>query len=395
MDHDLTISDVDVTTIALPTVGARFHSDGRAPYLQIKHILRVTTRNGVTGLGEVGPRVSGQQLMDIGRGLIGEDAFQFERIQRRVRSVKFYRMELAVAAAGFEMACLDIVGRSINRPISALLGGRLRDSVPVIGYLYRRDGGANEPGVACDEVVTAAEAMYQEYGFQTWKLKAAAAAVDDDIEVMRVLRERFPHHKLRIDPNGAWGLATAIVAARYLAALNVEWIEDPVLGIEGMASFAHRGGIPTATNMCCIEPSQFPLAVRLHAMDVMLLDLWYLGGPWSARYMGSMCQAFGIGVGVHAGGGNPEAGIGLAAQLHLASSLPSMVHAADTAYFELADDILEGARLRCVDGYMPVPEGPGLGVNIDEDALGRAAERFRHSREVGEPPRIFPSYPLF
>lgn len=397
MTQGSAIATVDITTIALPALGARLHSDGKEPLLQVRHILIVKTSDGVVGLGDVGPRATRDQLLNLGRGIIGEDVFQLDRIQRKIRSVKFYRMDLAIASAGFEMACLDIIGQMIKRPIGYLLGGRSREDVPIIGYLYRREAGIDSaPIITNEDVVSSAVTMYEKYGFETWKLKAGAGRVYDDVKTMQMLRDAFPHHKLRIDPNGGWTGATAIRIAHQMLPLDLEWVEDPVLGIEAMATFNQRSTIPTATNMCCIEPGQFASAVRLHAMDVMLLDLWYLGGPWSARQMASICQTFGIGIGVHAGGGSPETGIGLAAELHLASAIPGLVHASDTAYFELSEDIIEGNRFQPHNGQLHVPEGPGLGVTLDEDALARASERYLSNQETLETPgRIFPPYPLY
>lgn len=397
MTKHSSIASVDITTIALPAIGARLHSDGKEPLLQVRHIIKIKTNDGITGLGDIGPRVTKNQLVNFGAGIIGEDVFQLDRIQRKIRSAKFYRMDLAIASAGFEMACLDIIGQIIERPMGSLLGGTSRDYISLIGYLYRREAGADSaPIKTSEDVVSAAESMNRTYGFETWKLKAGANEVTTDIETMQMLRDKFPNHKLRIDPNGAWAQTTAITAARHLMPLDLEWVEDPVLGIEAMATFNQRTTIPTATNMCCIEPSQFPAAVRLHAMDVMLLDLWYLGGPWSARLMASTCQSFGLEVGIHAGGGSPETGIGLAAELHLASAIPALTHASDTAYFELAEDIIEGPRFHPQNGRLRVPEGTGLGVTLDEDALARAAERYSKNHEILEASsRIFPPYPLF
>lgn len=383
------IVSAEVITVALSNVGVRLHSDGNAPSEEIRHIVRLTSQDGIVGLGEAGSRIASVQLAEAANRLIGADPFQLDEVRRQVMSAKFYRMELAIGAAALQTACLDIVGRSVGRPISALLGGRLRDRVPVIGYLYRRalDGGG---------LLDQAKAMHERHGFRTWKLKAGAMEVRADIDMVRTLREAFPEHRIRVDPNAGWDIATALGACRALEDCGLEWIEDPVLGIEAMATLTRRVSMPTATNMCCIEPTQFPLATRRHAMDVMLLDLWYLGGPWSAYQMASMCGAFGIGIGVHAGGGSPEAGVGFAAELHLASALPSLVHAADTAYFELAEDVVDGEPFTCQTGEVHVPSGPGLGITLDEDAVGRAAARFRKHAVLGKGPfHPYPAYPLY
>ncbi|MHB8293825.1 MAG: enolase C-terminal domain-like protein [Acidimicrobiales bacterium] len=353
------------------------------------------THDGITGLGELGPRVSRDRLEGLCKGVVGEDVFQLNRIHRRIRSAKFYRMELAIVGAAVEMACLDIIGQAIGQPIGSLLGGRLRDSVPTIGYLYRRAGVAGGASVLTNtELVSAAEDMYNQYGFTTWKLKAGGAQIEEDVECVVALRARFPEHKLRLDPNGSWSLATAIRTARQLQGVDLEWVEDPVLGVEAMGSFRARTSIATATNMCCVTLSDLPATVRAGAIDVMLLDLWYLGGIWSARVMATMCEIFGISVGIHSGGGSPETGIGLAAELHLASALPSLVHAIDSSYFELSAEVITNGPIECCDGRMRVPDGPGLGVELDEDAVQRYTVAAGEARREEAACGLFPAYPL-
>lgn len=147
--------------------------------------------------------------------------------------------------------------------------------------------------------------------------------------------------------------------------------------------------------MCCIQPREFAAAVASHAINVMLLDLWYLGGPWSAKLMASTCRPFSVDLGVHAGGGACELGIGLAAELHLAASLPSLVHASDAEYHHLADDIIEGGLLPYQDGSLKLPAGPGLGISIDRDRLGKYEELYRSKAALTTHSSNYPAYPLW
>jgi glucarate dehydratase len=112
-----------------------------------------------------------------------------------------------------------------------------------------------------------------------------------------------------------------------------------------------------------------------------------------------MCDAFGMGIGVHSQG---ELGVGMAAMLHLASTLPTLVHAMDAHYHHLTDDIIVGGPLAIHDGQMRVPTGPGLGVELDRERLGHYADLFRETAEqrVGrapDPERAdwIPTYPAW
>jgi glucarate dehydratase len=265
--------------------------------------------------------------------------------------------------------------------------------VPVIGYIFRKH--ANEHGesvLSTSDIVAYTRDLVDRCGFQTIKLKAGAVEPDEDVEAAQALRATFPRHNLRVDPNAAWSLTTALRVARQLVDLDLEWLEDPVLTIDGMGEVARRLAIPLATNMCCIQPRDFPAAVAARAIDVMLLDLWFLGGPWSARQMAATCRTFAVDIGVHSGGGNCEMGIGLAAQLHLAATLSGLTHAMDSEMHHLADDVIIGGRMRYRDGCLDVPSGPGLGVELDPERVDRYAELHRQLT-TGTRTKPFPAYP--
>jgi len=401
MATDVRISAAEITSVAIPLRGRLLHSDGETSPWQVRHILQLRTDAGVTGLGEASPRVPASRLREAAGQLIGQDPFNLERIRLRLESEKFYRMDVASMAAAFQTACLDIQGHCIGRPVADLLGGRLRDRVPVIAYLFRKTGENGEPSVHdVNDIVAEARRQVDEYGCRTIKYKAGSVPPAEDIEVARALREAFPDHRLRVDPNGAWSLATAISVCRKLEQLDLEWVEDPTLGIDGMAEFGRRIPIPTATNMCCIQPRELPATVATRAVNVVLLDEWYLGGPWSARQIAMACRMFGIGLGIHAGGGSAETGIGLAAEAHLASSLPGLVHAMDTMNHELMDDIVVSDDWTYDDGSLEVPNRPGLGVDLDEDKLAKYAAQYEQLDEAGLRPEYpsdapYPSYPRY
>lgn len=371
------ITEVVVTTVAVPMRGRLCHSDGIEPPYQIRHLLEVQTDAGVTGLGEVGPRVGYAQLMDAAKKVRGANPFNLEQLRLALQSEKFYRMDLAMMSAAFQMAALDIQGKVLGLTVSDLLGGRIREQVDLIGYLFRLESLDSQPAVRTTrEVVDHARRLVEHHGFRTIKFKAGAAVPSDDVEVMEALRAEFPTMALRVDPNAAWSVSTAINVGHQLENLHLEWIEDPTLGISGMAEFNRRINIPTATNMCCIQPRDFPAAVSAHAVNVVLLDLWYLGGPWSAKQMAAICAPFGIGVGIHSGGGSCELGVGLSAQLHLAASLPGLVYAADAEYHHLVDDVIVGGPFKYEGGAVKVPNSPGLGVELDHDKCAQYHELY-------------------
>lgn len=395
MSGSLRISAAEVTSVALPVRGQLRHSDEQMPPHAVRHILRLRTDAGVTGVGDASPRLSVPGFRAAADQLVGRDPFNLADIGLRLMSEKFYRMELANIAAAVQMACLDIQGKVAGQPASALLGGQLTDRVPVIGYLFRKVGVDGLPDVLSDaELLDEAGRLVRTYGCRTLKYKAGVLRPEADIATSFALREAFDAAHLRVDPNAAWSVPTALSVARALDSAELEWLEDPTSGQEAMAEVNARTTMPTATNMCCIQPKEFPSAARLRAFDVMLLDLWYLGGPASARRMAETCRTFGIGTGVHAGGGSSETAIGLAAQAHLAASLPGLVHAMDTMNHELTDDLVT-QPWQYADGALLLPDAPGLGVELDEDKLARYARAYEQRPETAPRTVGFPSYPIF
>jgi glucarate dehydratase len=139
---------------------------------------------------------------------------------------------------------------------------------------------------------------------------------------------------------------------------------------------------PLATNMCVTSFEEFYPATQLGAVDVVLADLWYWGGLRSTLMTDRLCSAAGLDLGMHSGG---ELGIGWAAMIHTASAMPHLRLAIDNMNLHLADDILVGGKLGPKDGEIAPPEGPGLGIQIDEEkirqyqalaASGKAVDRF-------------------
>jgi glucarate dehydratase len=182
--------------------------------------------------------------------------------------------------------------------------------------------------------------------------------------------------RLRIDPNGRWKLATAIRIGKDIAALPMEYYEDPVQDQEAMAEVCRAPGLKMSTNMCVTSFDHIPKALRVHPIDVLLCDHHYFGGFAGCQALGPICRAAGWTMSQHS---NNDAGITMAAMIHLAASIPELALASDTHYPWLGDsaDLIEGPKLPIKGGRMEIPAGPGLGVTIDRDKLARAREVYQ------------------
>jgi glucarate dehydratase len=278
-----------------------------------------------------------------------------------------------VVYSAFEVACLE--GKLLRRPVSDLLGGAVRDTVGFGAYLfYKFAKPADQPGqdifgevMTPDAMVQEAKALVAQNGFRSMKLKGGVLEPEFEVETMVKLREAFPKAPLRIDPMGAWTVETAIRMGRRLAGV-LEYLEDPAKGMDGMAAVSAFSPLPLATNLVVVEFEQIFEALRKDAVQIILSDHHYWQGMTGAVRLGRICQAAGLGVSMHS---NSHLGISLAAMTHVAAATPNLTFDCDTHYSWVSDDVIKGGKLRFADGALTVPTGPGLGVELDRDAVDR------------------------
>lgn len=290
-----------------------------------------------------------------------------------------------------EVAALDLIGKATGVPICDLLGGRVRDEVPFSAYLfYKRAGGGgvgsdsreDEWGEVMDSAALVREArqMISSYGFGSIKLKGGVLPPDQEIEATQALREEFgPQVPLRIDPNGAWSVETSVRVGTALGDM-LEYLEDPTAGVAGMGEVRRRlrsAGIETllASNNAMTSWADIPPALAAGAVQVILSDHHYWGGLRAVVQLGRLCESFGIGLSMHS---NSHLGPSLLAMVHVAAATPHLNFASDTHYpwQQAQDELLVGGRLTIKDGVVAVPTGPGLGGDLDSDALARGKERY-------------------
>ncbi len=372
------ISKIEVTIVNVPFV-APIRWSGGANEDWTRLVVQIHTDDGLVGLGEtLGGAVTKALIeTEIAAMFLGEDPFDLERILSKATFVPLYYGKCGYCAiAGLEVACWDIMGKAVGRPVCQLLGGRLREEIPFAAYLYYRNPNrAGDLGIdTVDEVVAHARALVGRHGFATIKYKGGVKTPEEEIATLRALREAFPAIKLRYDPQAIHSPATAIRIGKSIEPLDLEYYEDPCWGNDGMARVRERIGIPLATNMCVIDLDGVAVGLRMKSIDVVLGDIFEWGGISRIKKLEGACDVFQLNLNFHSAG---ELGIGTAAYLHLAASVPALPHALDTHILELAGDVIaEGAIVLTDHGTMRVPEGPGLGVSLDPDKFAAAAEAY-------------------
>ncbi len=361
----------------------------------LRAIVEVHTDSGSVGLGETyADETHLARLEAVAAALPGQDPYDANGLRRLVVDVLGRETGGAGASFGgmldvssavdtvyspFEVACLDLVGREVGRPVSDLLGGAVRDRVPFSGYLFYKWAGhpelpEDEWGEALDPdgIVAQARRMVDGWGFGSLKLKGGVFEPDAECAAIEALRAAYPDLPLRLDPNGAWTPETSVAVAERLSGV-VEYLEDPTPGIEGMASVAARTDVPLATNMCVIAFEHVAPAVAAGAVQIVLSDHHLWGGLRRSALLGGITDTFGMGLSMHS---NSHLGISLAAMVQLAAATPNLTYACDTHYPWKTQDVIAPGVLSFDDGSVAVPSGPGLGVDLDRDLLGELHEQY-------------------
>ncbi|WP_050479182.1 glucarate dehydratase [Herbaspirillum rhizosphaerae] len=391
-------------------------SGAHGPYFT-RNIVILTDSAGNTGVGEVpgGERIR-QTLEDARELVVGQSIGTYHAILNRMRQVfndrdsggrglQTFDLRITIhAVTAVESALLDLLGKFLGVPVAALLGeGQQRDKVEMLGYLFyvgdRKATDLNyhsepdaaddwqrlrhEKAMTADAIVRLAEAAYQRYGFNDFKLKGGVLRGEDEIEAVTALHERFPQARITLDPNGGWLLKDAIRLCRDQHDV-LAYAEDPCgaengySGREVMAEFRRATGLQTATNMIATDWREMGHAIQLQSVDIPLADphFWTMQG--SVR-VAQMCNEWGLTWGSHS---NNHFDISLAMFTQVAAAAPGDITAIDTHWIWQDGQRLTRDPLRIVGGMVDVPKTPGLGVEIDMEQL-MAANALYKSKGLG------------
>lgn len=374
------ITDIKATTVTVPLEAPLLHSNGAHWGRFVRTIVEVHTDEGIVGWGEMGGGGASAEEAFAGLKpyLLGHDPFQLEELRYKIcnPTASLYNNRTQLHAA-IEFACLDIMGKQLNVPVYQLLGGKLRDEIPFASYLFYRlpneHTGAGEVRTIT-QLLEHAQQLRDDHGFQSHKLKGGVFPPDYELACYQALAKAFPNDTLRYDPNAALGVEAAIRFGKAIEGLNNDYLEDPTWGLNGNRRVKSMVNLPLATNTVVVNFEQLAQNILHPAIDVVLLDTTFWGGIRSCIKAAGVCETFQVSVGVHSSG---ELGIQLATMLHLGAVLPNLTFSADAHYHHLTDDIVVGGKRAYVGGKMRVPDGPGLGVEVDADKLAEYAELYR------------------
>jgi glucarate dehydratase len=405
------ISALKLHSIAIADPPLRSSYGLHAPWA-LRTIVEIETDSGIKGVSETyggdAPRAALEAMRE---QVIGRDPFQLAGLYRQICGTMSRKSDVPGGGsqtwlvpgenpldqhnrtfAALEIACLDIIGKAVTRPVCDVIGGRVRDSVAFSAYLFYKHAGGGGDGQHADEYgkVLSAEAavreckqMVKQYGFREIKLKGGVLEPAEEIATIKALRAEFgKDYPLRIDPNCAWSVDTSVkVGEALLEELSGGgYLEDPCPELAGMGEVRKRllsKGIdtPLASNVAVTQMADVPRARDLDAVQIVLCDPHYWGGMRQVQHLSHLCEVLGMGLSMHS---NSHLGVSMMAMTHVAAACPNLTFACDTHYpwQTEQDEIVEGGRIQFENGAVKIPDKPGLGVTLDYDQLARGRERY-------------------
>lgn len=365
--------DIIVTSPPAPGWGGRYWI-----------FVKLTTACGITGIGEcyassVGPDAMKAVITDVfERHMLGENPENIELMFRRAYSSGFtQRPDLTVigAFAGLEIACWDILGKARDRPVWALLGGKMNDRVRAYTYLYPlpqhnlNDFWTN-PDMAAEAAADAVDRGYTAVKFDPagpYTLRGGHMPAMSDISTSAAFCKAIRHAvgdraDLLFGTHGQFTTAGAIRLGKAIEPYSPLWFEEPIPpdNVHEMAKVAGAVSIPVATGERLCTKAEFATVLRSGAATILQPALGRAGGIWEAKKIATLAEVYNAQMAPHLYAGPVE----WAANIHLAVSIPNLLMA-ETIETPFHDQLISGA-IRVEDGFIPAPTAPGLGIELDE-----------------------------
>ncbi len=343
--------------------------------------VKVETAQGIHGIGEAyscGPdEATVKVIEDYKSWLVGQDPRNIEHIWATLYNFTRFPGGSVVnsAISGIEHALWDIAGKAAGLPVYMLLGGKVRDRVRV----YQSAGGRTPA-----EVAGRAKALVDKYGYTA--VKMSPHMPDTNAKrynyVTRMAGERVGAVREALGPDVDIGVDIhakflevhrAVELARAIEPYNPMWLEEPIRpeNTEAMRKLADRVNIPLASGECNYTKHEFREILAAGCLDIIQPDICVCGGLLEMKKIAAMAEAHYVMVAPH----NPMGPVATTVNVHFAASTPNFkileYHPDDTAP---RSEVLK-EPLMVKDGYIPVPNKPGLGIELDEEAMRKYPPR--------------------
>ena len=337
-------------------------------------LVKITTDEGLVGYGEgltpVAPQVAAAVVEQVlAPFLIGRDPVNTEPLWEMLYATQssrgYTRGYQMIAISAVDIALWDLKGKILGQPVYRLLGGGFRDKIPVYATGLMMEGSP--------EAMVDLARSYYERGFRAMKLKIGEETTRDFAR-LQALRKAFgPELKLMVDANGAYDPPTAVRIGKKLEELDIYWFEEPVPpeDLAGMAWIKQHISMYLAAGECEYTKYAFRELLLKKAIDICQPDIARAGGITECKKIAALAQAFNKHYAPHAWGGV----LCVTATLHLAKSLPNfLICEFDQVPNPLRDE-LPARPLNFKDGFLQVSDGPGLGVELNEEVIEKYTVR--------------------
>ena len=342
-------------------------------------LVEIETQDGIVGWGECyGPSAVAKAFIDtqLTAQVIGRDAFDVEVIWEHLYNrIKDYgQTGMAIAAiSGIDIALWDIIGKACGKPVHKLIGGAFRSEVQAYAtglYFTNMDR-------LVEEAVEEAEG-YARQGFRAIKMKIGLGAIERDYARVSAVRKAIGNDiRLMVDANHCYSVPNAIRLGRKLEALDIEWFEEPISpeDIDGYIEVTRALDMAVAGGENDFTRWGFRDKITRKAMDIVQPDVCAAGGITECKKIATMASAHGVECVPHAWG----SAVGLAATLQFLAALPDqppcLFPRAPLFEFEQEEnpfrDHLALEPIRQHGGMVKIPDGPGLGIEIDRTVIER------------------------
>ena len=349
-----------------------YHWAGRVDHAGAVVLVEVTTDDGLTGVGESVAAFPAEgvvaALQGVAPSFVGQPVFDVERLVTQARHLGSFNHTPWYAnfvLAGLEMALWDILGQAAGWPVYRLLGGAVRDQVDYFGFVQ---------GDTTDELVEDARGLAAA-GHGVIYLKVGRGT-DADLRNTAAVREVIGDRLLRLDPNCAWSVAEAIHMIGRLRPFDPDWIEQPtpLQSIAALRQVKEAVDVPIAADQAVFTPADVFEICRQRAADAIVLSPHEAGGLLAFGKAAAIAEAAGVPVCLH---GQSVSGITDVAQHHLGLRTANLTEGNQMMHQLLVEDLVAAPDLTPVAGKVGLLDKPGLGIELDRDAVARAAELYR------------------
>ena len=358
-----------------------------------KHWLfvKIETNEGIHGWGEAytqldRDRVIERQIVELSRYLVGCSPFDIKQFLFSAYTDfagKRGSLELFCAISGLEQALWDIVGKAAGQPVYNLLGGRTRRRLRVYANGW---GGAQPPDELADRARAVVERGFTALKFDPfpgpWRAYIDRHEEEEAVDRVRAVREAVgPDVDILVEVHRRLAPMHAVRVARAMEPYAPFWFEEPVSArdLGALAEVRHAVNLPVVTGEELYTKNEFRDVFEQRAADILNPDVCNCGGILELREIGAMAEAYHVAMAPH---NYNSTTIGLAATLHASAGMPNFLITEYFVNFEEVGKEIARQSLEVVDSFITLPDTPGLGIDLDEQALRQRPFRPRPLRDL-------------